>query len=882
MRKKSGRTSVTAEVAAEAISSAAEQVEEPTRGSLEEFLHAIADSDPKAALKCADKAIGILHQLTRAQQSTFLAEAISLIDLLEAASEFFLGCVDLMHYLDNDDLRSWVEQGRLSGLKNPQTAVAFFRQESQASISTLQRLRWSIHISEVGRLLQLYCTAIAGKPLVVKSTADAPRELVREGHLFPLTDGKAIYLPDQLNKHSSREDNFEEYKVLAAHQAGYIEYGTFTLDIDVLLDHSDFKALSPGNGDAASGSLSSHYEIFFSLFDDRQLACDVFFAIEDGRIDYRLHEDYQGLAVGLTKVALASLEGRPAPSSLPLREALVESLIRLSITGRIEESLPREVLSLYRHVCRIYSRVLNRGATVTDSAVAAARIYRMMRALPNVSLEAESCRTAVQKAEELLAEQPGKKARSDMGLPQAGFFDSTDQLDDSQPYAAALPVPYRGQTRPEFVQLETAIELLRDALSESQEEGTPLSAEMLKELLRRGVKIKISQATAKELADASGLFVTDLKGLLQEKVEKLSPEERKRLAKLLQQATVIKSETPGSEQVFYYDEWDYLIGDYRPRWCQLREIMPEEATGEIVDRIRQENAGLILSVRRHFQRIRPEMLNRVKRLRSGEEIEMDDAIESIIDRRTGLTPSDRIYQKRERRGRDVATAFLLDLSASTDEWVVEETMPRQKLPETTPRSNLRGFFSSGAPGEEVLPAAGAKRVIDVEREALVIMSEALESLDDEYAIYGFSGYGRDNVELVPVKEFSERYSEQTRRRIGALKPRKSTRMGPAIRHALERLAGTGRRLKVLILLSDGYPQDFDYGPDRTSREYGLHDTMVALQEARRKQVHTFCVTVDQAGNDYLREMCGGENYLVVKRPSALPKILPRVYRGLTV
>jgi nitric oxide reductase NorD protein len=138
------------------------------------------------------------------------------------------------------------------------------------------------------------------------------------------------------------------------------------------------------------------------------------------------------------------------------------------------------------------------------------------------------------------------------------------------------------------------------------------------------------------------------------------------------------------------------------------------------------------------------------------------------------------------------------------------------------------------------------------------------------------------VELLPVKEFSERYSEQTRRRIGALKPRKSTRMGPAIRHALERLAGTGCRLKVLILLSDGYPQDFDYGPDRTSRDYGLHDTMVALQEARRKQVHTFCVTVDQAGNDYLREMCGGDNYLVVKRPSALPKILPRVYRGLTV
>ena len=88
--------------------------------------------------------------------------------------------------------------------------------------------------------------------------------------------------------------------------------------------------------------------------------------------------------------------------------------------------------------------------------------------------------------------------------------------------------------------------------------------------------------------------------------------------------------------------------------------------------------------------------------------------------------------------------------------------------------------------------------------------------------------------------------------------------------------------RLLILLSDGFPQDHDYGEDRRSKEYALHDTMVALQEARKKNVHTFCVTVDQAGNDYLREMCGGENYLVVKKPGALPRILPRVYRGLTV
>jgi nitric oxide reductase activation protein len=391
--------------------------------------------------------------------------------------------------------------------------------------------------------------------------------------------------------------------------------------------------------------------------------------------------------------------------------------------------------------------------------------------------------------------------------------------------------------------------------------------------------------TAKELAETAGLFITDLEGVLQEKMEELSPEEKKRLAKLLQQASVVRTEETRAEPVFFYDEWDYLINDYRPRWCQLREILLEGDSSELVHQIRKEHSALITAVRRHFQRIRPEMLRRVKRLRDGEEIDLNDAIEAVIDRKAGLTPSDRIYQNRERKTRDVATAFLLDLSASTDEWLVKPPNGKHEQPMSASRGSLYDIFGRGPSDRkhpQFRPSEDSKRVIDLEREALVIMAEALEDLGDEYAIYGFSGYGRDNVEFFPIKDFSEAYSEQARCRIGAIKPCKSTRMGPAIRHTLDKLERRDSRLKVLILLSDGYPQDFDYGPDRTSRDYGLHDTAVALQEAKRRSVHTFCVTVDQAGNDYLREMCGGENYLVVKRPGALPRILPQVYRGLTV
>jgi hypothetical protein len=620
--------------------------------------------------------------------------------------------------------------------------------------------------------------------------------------------------------------------------------------------------------------------LFFRLIDNRQLARDIFFAIEDARVDFQLRNKYRGLSYSLRRVAEATLIERPNPTKLPLREALVESLIRLSIAGRIEDLLPAGIMPIYRRICGMFSRILNPAATVTDSAIATANVYLLLHGLPNISLQSPYIEATIRGIEAQPETEPAG------AVPQMGGRAELDiPADEIHSYEAAMPVPYRGQTKPEIVQLEKAIELLRDAMTDAEELGIPLTREMLEELLKKGVKIEITQMTSKELAEASGLFITDLERPPQSKIEELTAEEKKKLAKLLEQATVVKTEEPRPEPTFYYDEWDYLIDDYRPRWCTLREMSLEGGTSDIAIEIRKEQSALISAVRRHFQRIRPEMLRRVKRLRSGEEIELDDVIEAAVDRRAGLTPSDRIYQKRERRARDVATAFLLDLSASTDEWISKVAPEEQEEASSAPRKSMFERFARGttiSKEDMFSKPEGSKRVIDIEREALVIMAEALESLGDEYAIYGFSGYGRDSIEFFPIKEFLEAYSERVRCRIGAIKPRKSTRMGPAIRHSLEKLNATDSRMKVLILLSDGYPQDFDYGPDRSSRDYGLHDTAMALQEAKRKGIHTFCVTVDQAGNDYLKEMCGGDNYLVVKRPSALPRILPRIYRGLTV
>jgi nitric oxide reductase activation protein len=173
-------------------------------------------------------------------------------------------------------------------------------------------------------------------------------------------------------------------------------------------------------------------------------------------------------------------------------------------------------------------------------------------------------------------------------------------------------------------------------------------------------------------------------------------------------------------------------------------------------------------------------------------------------------------------------------------------------------------------------------VIDVAKDALVLMSAALTTLGDSFAVYGFSGYGRDQVDFYVAKEFDDGLNVRTTAAIAEMKPKRSTRMGPAIRHAVYRLQQQDATLKVLIILSDGFPQDCDYGPDRNDHEYGIQDTARAIAEAADRGITCFCLTVDQSGHDYLRRMCPADRYLVIKDIASLSQELSKVYQLLTV
>jgi nitric oxide reductase NorD protein len=273
---------------------------------------------------------------------------------------------------------------------------------------------------------------------------------------------------------------------------------------------------------------------------------------------------------------------------------------------------------------------------------------------------------------------------------------------------------------------------------------------------------------------------------------------------------------------------------------------------------------LIPEVRRQFQRIRPEMYRTVRGLEDGEDFDLNAVVSARVDRRARRAPSSKLYVARTREERDVATLFLIDMSASTDE-------PLQKAAAAPDTNDDDAAFIRR-------PPATGRRIIDVTKEALVIMAEALEEIGDAYAIYGFSGHGRQNVEFYLVKAFNEALSSGVRGRIGALEPKRSTRMGTALRHSMEKMASITSRSRHIILLSDGFPQDFDYGQDRRSNVYGLRDTTVALREVEAAGITPFCITVDKAGHDYLREMCDGSRYMVIEDIAALPQELPKIYQ----
>jgi nitric oxide reductase activation protein len=312
------------------------------------------------------------------------------------------------------------------------------------------------------------------------------------------------------------------------------------------------------------------------------------------------------------------------------------------------------------------------------------------------------------------------------------------------------------------------------------------------------------------------------------------------LALKVEQPTPVDHAGPGDHTV-RYPEWDQRIEDYRLNWCRVVERAAEEGSGDIVGATLSAHGSEVSALRRFFESLRPPGLRRVPGQAEGDDLDVDAAVRMCAERAAGADLSDRIYIRRERKERDVAAAFLVDVSGSTS---------RQ--------------LDSG------------RRVIDLEKEGLVLLCEALEAVGDQYALYGYSGQGRGQVDFLVIKDFDDRLGGKEAQRLGGLAPMQQNRDGAAIRHATAKLLSQEARTRLLVLISDGRPLDDGY-----KDEYSLEDTKVALREARQRGVHPFCITIDREADGYVRRMYGDVQFAVIDHLEALPKRLPRIYSRLT-
>lgn len=286
-------------------------------------------------------------------------------------------------------------------------------------------------------------------------------------------------------------------------------------------------------------------------------------------------------------------------------------------------------------------------------------------------------------------------------------------------------------------------------------------------------------------------------------------------------------------------EWHWKKQIMQPGYCRLQEMTAPDA---LACELPQGLSRTARRLRRQFQALAPTR-HWLKSQPDGEEADLDAWVQLAADRASGMRSAEHgLYRAQVNQQRDLACLLLADLSLSTDAYVSDH-----------------------------------ERAIDVIRDSLLLFSEALSATGDRFALYGFSSLRRNNIRFHHIKGFDDRYDSQVRGRIAAIKPGYYTRMGAAIRHATSLLAKQKNRQRLLLLLTDGKPNDLDQYEGR----YGIEDTRMALHEARRQGLRPFCVTIDSEASGYLPHLFGAGGYVVIRKPEELPKELPLLYAQMT-
>ncbi|HQZ82893.1 MAG TPA: VWA domain-containing protein, partial [Pyrinomonadaceae bacterium] len=676
---------------------------------------------------------------------------------------------------------------------------SYFALETRESRDKLQQTKTGISLEAVQNILRIYVEGLTGRTVEVKPLSAIPEE-------SRIGDEKTIFLPSTVAEFGDDERDFKLYKVLAAHAAGQIEFGTYASSTDELkavyielatlysatADQLDAFSLAGYIADVQTGErarpdedakVAEHklpkegdYRAVLTAFPEPRLARRIFGTMENARIDACLRSQYRGLRKDLDLMQQFLRMRRPYIFDVPANQVAFELLFQITMCGGATDDSIRFYPQVVDEINAVLDRFVrqesdSRRSTVADSLLAASRVYDLFQ---NVMPE---------RAEETDAEE-----------------DNDDEGDFAYEDKEAQESVTEDKVKREREAAAENISELFNAWNSLDDEGEP----------------------------------DDLRG-----------------AEAWAGADIPEQTLETGEVAFAYDEWDRELNDYRVGWSRVIEKRVKSGDRTFVELTRSRYRGVISSIRHQFQLMKPENLTRIHRQIDGEDYDLNALVDFVIDRKADGRQNENIYTKRLRRERDVAVSILLDQSSSTAR--------------TITRNPLQPYTHPG------------RRIIEIEKEGLVLMSEALDAVGDVYSINGFTSEGRRNVKFYVVKDFAEKYDAEVEKRIGGISFENNTRLGAAIRHAANKLLRQDSRTKLLIVLTDGRPYDHDYGDARYARE----DVREALTEAKMSGITPFCITVDRESEAELRDLYGDVGYTIIDDVLSLPERMPNIYRRLT-
>jgi len=696
---------------------------------------------------------------------------------------------------------NWFKAGMEVLAYSREGARAYFAVESEKALASVEEAMSGVPLRSVARRIKLFVQGLCGMDVIITALPDSPAASTARAAVS--ADGRTISLPAMLRRYPTADGNERLYLVMAAHEAGHVEFGTYRLSLESL---ADLVQVVRQRYSRSTQAMPETLKALFQLYPYPRLAQDMWIVLEDARIEFLLHAEYPGLQRELAQLAAEAVTPRDPAHGLTAKELIIDCLLRLSTGEPAASAVPHAVQEEVAVLWAMCQPLFQATATAEQTVRLAHDLYVRMEELLAPRAEMIEANQATEESAELGVGPTASELMSDNYRPVTNWA-------------------YRGAMNPEFITSDQEqIEPIDGTETEQHQMGGPHGSSNERTRADRGMVRGGEESMGREVL-VGGQSLSVVEELLALDVE----------------PQPMPESTAHDARAVRYPEWDHAIQDYRVNWCLVVERPAEAGSDELVDAILATHRSTITSLRRIFEHLRPPAFRRVAGQADGDDLDIEAVVRRAAELRAGSEGGDRVYVKREKRQRDVAVAFLVDVSGSTSR-----------------------RLDSG------------RRVIDVEKESLVLLCEALEAVGDQYGLYAYSGQGRAAVDFLTIKDFDERLGPVTAHRLGGLGPRQQNRDGAAIRHASAKLLARDTMHRLLILVSDGRPLDGEY-----KDEYALEDTKAALREARQQGINPFCVTIDREADVYMRRMYGNVQFAVIDRVESLPSRLPRMYHRLT-